>query len=140
MSRFLCFLRGLEEGKGWLCPKYWKRTWLLSDPKAKNIGPRTNYAVKYATARGHLLKPYSAKPYSARLRYSADGGGKQHLNSREKLCNPPPFPSFWPEGIFQGNGETPLLYTPTPRRVFSRVGGVGVYKIWPCINFSKLNI
>ena len=60
---------------------------------------------------------------------------------------PPPFPHFWPKGIFQGRGgggvyfEAPrginfirpplFIHPPAPRRVFSGVGGVGVYKIWP---------
>ena len=56
MSRLLCFLQRLEEGKRWLCPEYW--TWFmnmtLSGPKGWRHRPRTNYAVKHATARGHL--------------------------------------------------------------------------------------
>ena len=60
---------------------------------------------------------------------------------------PPPSPHFWPKGIFQGRGmgvyilsphaagilyaPPPFIHPPTPRRVFSGVGGVGVYKIWP---------
>ena len=59
--------------------------------------------------------------------------------SRAKLYNPPPPPHFWPEGIFQGGGgggvyfeaprgrnfirSPPSIHPPTPRRVFSGVGG-----------------
>ena len=72
--------------------------------------------------------------------------------SGEKLYTPPPSPHFWLKGIFQGRGvgvyilrphaagilyAPPPFYTPpTPRRVFSGVGGVGVYKIWPRICFA----
>ena len=57
--------------------------------------------------------------------------------------HPPPLPHFWPKDIFQGRGVgvyilrphaagilyAPPFYTPpTPRRVFSGGGGVGVYK------------
>ena len=62
---------------------------------------------------------------------------------------PPPSPHIRPEGIFQGRGvgvyilrphaagilyappPPPFIHPPTPRRVFSGGGGVGVYKIWP---------
>ena len=59
---------------------------------------------------------------------------------------PPPPPHFWLKGIFEGRGwgcifwgptrqefynPPPFYAPPTPRRVFSGVGGVGVYKIWP---------
>ena len=58
----------------------------------------------------------------------------------------PPLPHFWPEGFFPGEGGggvisnppttgilyPPLFYTPpTPRRVFSGVGGGGVSKFGP---------
>ena len=64
---------------------------------------------------------------------------------RNYIC-PPPSPHFWSKGVFQGRGVgvyilrphaagilyAPPFYTPpTPRRVFSGVGGVGVYKIRP---------
>ena len=61
--------------------------------------------------------------------------------SRENyIPPPPPPPHFWPKGIFQGRGVgvyilrphaagilyAPPFYTPpTPRRVFSGVGGGG---------------
>ena len=45
---FLCFLGGLEEGKGVVDDFCQAR-------KAENTNPRTDYAVKYATVRGRLL-------------------------------------------------------------------------------------
>ena len=69
------------------------------------------------------------------------------LFSREKLHTPPPSPHFWPKGIFQGRGVgvyilrphaagilyAPPFYTPpTPRRVFSGVGG------WGCVKFGPV--
>ena len=71
------------------------------------------------------------------------------------IYTPPPPPHFWLKGIFEGRGVgvyilrphaagilyAPLFYTPpTPRRVFSGVGGWGVYKIWPriCVQFRSL--
>ena len=71
----------------------------------------------------------------------------------EIIYAPPPLPHFWPKGIFQGRGVgvyilrphtagilyAPPFYTPpTPRRVFSGVGGVGVYKNRPRIYFANL--
>ena len=61
---------------------------------------------------------------------------------------------FWAEGTFKGEGGglyilklpaagfsyAPPFYTPpTPRRVFSGVGG-GLYKIWPPMNFQRCNL
>ena len=70
------------------------------------------------------------------------------LFSRANLYTPPPtHPHFWPWGIFQGGGwgcifwgptrqefyTPPPFYTPpTPRRVFSGVGG------WACIKFGPV--
>ena len=68
------------------------------------------------------------------------------LLSREKLYPPPPSPHFWPISIFQGRGVgvyilsphaagilyAPPFYTPpTPRRVFSGVGGWGCTWVKP---------
>ena len=73
------------------------------------------------------------------------------LRSRKKLYTPPPLPPISGQKAFSRGGGVgrkkfeaprgrnfirpppPLLYTPTPRRVFSGVGGVGVYKIRPRI-------
>ena len=69
--------------------------------------------------------------------------------SREKFCTHPLPPIFGlKKGTFQGrrvgvyilrphaagilDPPPPLIiHPPTPRRVFSGVGGVGVYKMWP---------
>ena len=48
--------KGLEEGKGWLCPKCSTRYDFCQAQKAQNTDPSTNYAVKYATARGHPVR------------------------------------------------------------------------------------
>ena len=67
-----------------------------------------------------------------------------------KIINapPPPPPHFGQKTLFREGGggvyilkppaagfytPPPLLYAPHPLRVFSGVGGVGVYKIRPCI-------
>ena len=70
--------------------------------------------------------------------------------AREKLYTPPPS-HFWQKALIRGRGRgvyilkppaagflhPPLVYThPTPRRVFSGVGG-GVYKIWPPKNVNQ---
>ena len=68
--------------------------------------------------------------------------------SREELYTPPPPPIFGQKGIFMGGGGVyilkpprqefytpPLFYTPpTPKRVFSGVGG------WGCIKFSPVDV
>ena len=74
----------------------------------------------------------------------------ESVSSREKLYTPPPSPHFLAKRHFsrEGGGGVyfeaprgrnfirPPFYTPpTPRRVFSEMGGVGVYKIWPRISF-----
>ena len=71
----------------------------------------------------------------------------KEVSPGKNSIRPPPLSPFCGQkGIFGGEGggvynlepprqefyTPPLFYTPpTPRRVFSGVGGVGVYKIWP---------
>ena len=54
MSQLLCFFRGLEEGKGGCVRNIGDEHDFFRAQKAENTDPRRNYAVKYATARGHL--------------------------------------------------------------------------------------
>ena len=74
-------------------------------------------------------------------------------NSRKTHVRPPPpCPLSCPEGVFKGKGGGGTLWSPprqkvytlpsfirppTPRRIFSRIGGVGVYKIWPPQQLSQ---
>ena len=73
----------------------------------------------------------------------------EHKIRGEIIYAPPPLPPFLAIRHFSGEGgggvyfeaprgrnfiPPPPFYTPpTPRRVISGVGGVGVYKIRPCI-------
>ena len=57
-SRFPCFLRWLEEKKGCCARSIGHEHDFCQAQKPENTDPRTNYAVKYATARGHLKEPW----------------------------------------------------------------------------------
>ena len=80
------------------------------------------------------------------------GGGEDFFQGEIIYAPPPPPPFFGPEAFFRGGGggcifrgptrqefyTPPPFYTPpTPRRVFSGVGGWGCIKIWPRISLSS---
>ena len=107
MSRFLCFLRGLEEGKGWLCPKYLTRKWLLSGQKGrKHRSPHElcrkicycswppKFANPFAPYRGQ--KPQNGKEGFGVRKPISPHPGKGRLESKN-----PHFPS----GALYRNGD-----------------------------------
>ena len=79
-----------QEGKEWLCPNFGHEHDSCETPKAENTDSRTNYAVKYATARGHLnqgLRKASTKEgrlaiFFARYR----GQGPKGPNEAKKIA------------------------------------------------------
>ena len=116
--------------------------------------PELQQDFERQTLGGYLLAPISATGTLRRSLWCARLKGRMAHpllrkgfweRSREKLYNP--HPPFLAKRHFPGEGggcvyfeaprgrnfipPPPLLHNPPPRRVFSGVGGVGVYKIWP---------
>ena len=98
-------------------------------PKSNVISPKVGQKLFYPPAQNRYMQ--------------------EKIPGRNYIRPPPPFPHFWPKGIFQGRGVgvyiwrphaagilyAPPFYTPpTPRRVFSGVGG------WGCIKFGPVKI
>ena len=111
------------------------------DPRSKGL-PRVFCTTKtlfctgatlFRTSARGLWRPWPKRPFAP------------SPNLQGEIIYPPPFPHFRPEGNFQGRGvgvyilrphaarifyAPPFSTPPTPRRVFSEVGG---YKIWPLL-------
>ena len=97
----------------------------------------------------NIGKKHAANGFSEFFGGGFGGGGRLKLaviGIQGEIIYAPPLPHFWPKGIFQGRGVgvyilrpraagilyAPPFYTPpTPRRVFSGVGGWGCIKIGP---------
>ena len=101
------------------------------------MGRFTDFVLR-GRAGLRLENPLENSPF---LRKGALSPGRTYIP-------PPPSPHFWPKGIFEGRGVgvyilrphvagilyAPPFYTPpTPRRVFSGVGG------WGCIKFGPVH-
>ena len=104
------------------------------------VGCKTVYAVcsssgsfsQIVTNKGLISQPQSIT--------------QKGVHPGRNYIHPPPHPPhFGLKGIFEGRGvgvhilrphaagipPPHFFHPPTPRRVFSGVGGLGVYKIWP---------